>query len=170
MFRAISALPFVAASLFTAQVASASEWLMLGAYDFFPYSPTTKYEFSGGRGGYVSSGHTSVKAAVRIPIGKRFASIYCQVLDVSAAKDITISLGELQSTDNNSTWGERTMATLATTGAPGHTKISTFVFNGSSVARTYECANTCTYYTYYLTVTLPETSNTHIKSCAIEYV
>jgi hypothetical protein len=170
MFRAISALSLVAASLFTAQVASAGDWLMLGAYDFFPYSSTTKYDFLGGRGGYVSSGHSAVKAAVRIPIGKRFSSIYCQVLDVSAAKDISITLGELRSTDNNTSWGERTMATLSTAGAPGHVKIQTFAFNGSAVARTFECSDTCSYYTYYLTVSLPETSNTSIKSCAIEYV
>jgi hypothetical protein len=142
---------------------------MLSAYDFFPISSTTKYDFSGGRGGYVSSGHPVVKAAVPIPLGKRFSSIYCQVLDASTTKDISITLGELRSTDNNSSWGERTMASTATTGAPGHVKIFTSTFDGSTIAKSFECTNTCSYYTYYLTVSLPETSNTNIKSCAIEY-
>jgi len=168
MIRNFIAVSAAAVAMFAAEGARA-DWLMIGAYDFQPYDKSTQYTFSGGRGGYVASGFTAVKAPVRIPIGKSFTSLWCQVLDVSSSSDISFSLGELSSTDNVADFGERTMMSMSTSGTPGHTKISTSSISGSAVARTFTCGAACTYYTYYLTVSLPGGSNTNVKSCAIEY-
>jgi hypothetical protein len=168
MLRKLIALSVAASSLFAAARARA-DWLMIGAYDFQPYDKTTQYTFSGGRGGYVASGFSAVKAPVRIPIGKTFTSLWCQVLDVSSTSNISLSLGELTSTDDSSDWSERTIMSMSTTGSPGFVKISTGTISGSALVKTFTCGSVCTYYTYYLTVSLPGNSSTNIKSCALEY-
>lgn len=168
MIRNLIAVSAAAIALFAAEAARA-DWLMVGAYDFQPYDKSTQYAFSGGRGGYVASGFTSVKAPVRIPIGKSFKSLWCQVLDISSTADISFSLGELSSTDTGADFGESTILSMSTSGTPGYTKIMTNSVSGSGLTKTFVCGAVCTYYSYYLTVTLPGTSNTSIKSCAIEY-
>jgi hypothetical protein len=90
------------------------------------------------------------------------------VLDASTTKDIKVSLYESATPDNASNWGSTTLITASSAGAPGHTKINGYS-SGSPVVRTYTCPNTCYYYTYHLDVSLLDTSNTNIKSCAIEY-
>ena len=170
MIRNLIAVSVAFVATFAAGGARA-DWLMVGAYDFQPYDKSTQYTFSGGRGGYVSAGFTSVKAPIRIPIGMTFQSLYCQVLDVSTSSDISVSLTELQSTDDSTSFGALTIMNMSTTGASGHHKIwtNTIVTPASALVKTFACAATCTYYTYYLTVSLPGTSNTNIKSCAIQY-
>jgi len=168
MLRKLTALSVLALSLLATKAAHA-EWIMLGAYDFQPYSKTTDYQFSGGRGGYVASGFTSVKAALRLPEKRKFKSFYCQVLDVSGVKDISITVDELISTDNSKSFGSRTVMSLATSGAPGHVKLGTTAVNGNAVTKNWEClvGDTCYYYSYFVTVSLPDFSNTNIKSCAL---
>lgn len=169
MFRKLIVVTAFATSVFAAEAAHA-DWLMVGAYDFQAYDRSTDYQFWGGRGGYVATGFTTVKAPVRIPIGKSFKSLYCQLLDTSAGRDVTVTLQELASSDTTSNFGGRTMMTLTTSGTPGHVKLGTMQTSGSTIARTFECPTTaCNYYTYYLFATLPDTSNTHLKSCAIYY-
>lgn len=170
MLRHLIAASIVAISSLAAGAAQA-DWLMVGAPDFKPYDTSTDYRCSGGRGCYVAGGFTSVEAPVRIPIGKTFASLWCQVLDISATSDISITLSELQSTDDATDWSYRTMMHMSTTGKPGYVKIMTGSVSGSAVARTYtfNASSMCTYYTYYLTVSLPGDTNTNIKSCAVEY-
>jgi hypothetical protein len=167
MFRKLLAVLGFALPVFSAQAAHA-DWLIVSAYDFQPTMGTTDYRTTGGRGGYIASGFPVVKAPVRIPIGKSFRSLWCQVLDASTTKDISITFGELASADTTAYFGERTMLQLSTTGATGHQKINGW-FTAPSVARTFECNGDCWYYSYYLTASLPEGTNTHIKSCAVEY-
>lgn len=169
MFRKLITLSVLALSLFGAKAAHA-EILMLGAYDFQPYDISTAYTFSGGRGGYVSSGFSVVKAPLHIPIGKRFGTIWCQVLDASTTKDVSISLDELQSTDETANFGAATIISMSTSGAPGHKKIYMTPVAPAGTTRSYTCVGSnCTYYSYYLTVSLPGTSNTTIKACTVEY-
>lgn len=168
MIRNFITTSVVAIATFAAGGAHA-DWLMVSAYDFAPYDKTTTYAFAGGRGGYVSGGFSYVRAPVRIPPGKSITSLLCQVLDVSSTSDISVSLSELQSSDDASTFGAATIMSMSTSGTPGHTKISTQTILSSNVVKQWQCGSTCYYYTYYLTVGLPGTSNTNIKSCAIFY-
>jgi hypothetical protein len=39
----------------------------------------------------------------------------------------------------------------------------------AATVKSWECPGTCYYYAYYLTVSLPDTSNTNIKACAVMY-
>lgn len=171
MIRKLIALSVLALSLFGAKAAHA-EVLMLGAYDFQPYDISTAYTFLGGRGGYVSSGFTSVKAPLHIPIGKRFANIWCQVSDFSTTQNVTLTLEELQSTDFSSGFGARTVASTSTSGAGGHAKIRMSPAGGDGIVKSFDCTavgGNCTYFTYFLTASLPGTSNTTIKACTVEY-
>ncbi|HEY0710733.1 MAG TPA: hypothetical protein VGG33_28270 [Polyangia bacterium] len=168
MIRKLTTLSVLALSLLATKAAQA-EWIMLGAYDFQPYSKTTDYQFSGGRGGYVASGHPYVRAALRLPEKRRFKSFYCQVLDASAAKDISITVDELISSDSSKTFGARTVMSLASSGALGHTKLGTTVVIGNAVSKSWECiaGDTCYYHSYFVTVSLPDLTNTNLKSCAL---
>lgn len=168
MIRNFIAISLAAVAMLAAQGAHA-DWLMLGAYDFQPYDYSTDYKFAGGRGGYVNSGFSSVKASVRIPAGKTFVNMLCQVVDFNSTADVTITLGELSSTDNSTTWGERSMITMSSSGTPGHVKLLGDTISGSAVVNNWSCPNTCYYYTYYLTARLPGGFTTSIKSCAIQY-
>jgi len=166
MLRKFIALSAVSLSLLAAKAARA-DWYMISEYDFTSYTKSTDYEHSGGRGGYVAGGHPYVRTMLHLPIGKTITSLYCQVLDVSTTSNITVTLDEVGSPDDASNWSSRQILSFSSSGSPGHVKLVGF---GSAVVKDYEClTSSCTYYTYSITVYLPATSNTNIKSCALYY-
>jgi hypothetical protein len=168
MLRKIIAMSILSLSLFAAKAARAESWYMVSEYDFDSFTKTTDYEHAGGRGGYINSGTPQVRTVLRIPVGATITSLYCQVLDASPTKDIVVSLDEFGTPDDASGFRSRNIFTVTSSGAPGHVKISTF--GAGSIVKDFEClSSACMYYTYVLTASLLDTSNTNIKSCAISY-
>ena len=168
MLRTFTALSVLVFSLFAGGIARAEEYYTVSAYEFKPVGPDVKYEFRGGRGGNITSvAASSVVATLRIPPGKKFSAIYCQVLDASTTKDITVTLGEVRSGDIAG-FGTTTLVSMATGGAPGATRIFTGV-PGSPVVKTWDGGGPFTYYAYTVSISLGDTSNLAVKACVIEY-
>ena len=168
MLRHLTALSVLALSLLAGGSARA-EYYMVSAYEFRSMNePSKQFLLSGGRGGYINSSTGSVTATLRIPTGKVLNTIYCQLLDASSTRDITITVGEVQSRDDGG-FGTTTMLSMSTSGAPGHTKISSSSWTGPRVIKTWDGQGPYTYYGYTITASLGDTSNLNIKSCAIDF-
>ena len=105
---------------------------------------------------------------LRIPTGKVLNTIYCQALDASSTKDVTITVGEVQSRDDGG-FGTITMLSMSSSGTPGHAKLVSSAWTGPRTIKTWDGTGPYTYYGYTITASLGDTSNLNIKSCAIDF-
>jgi hypothetical protein len=159
-------------SAFSIQAQAA--WLMIGGHDFKSTSPALVAAMtSNGNVLEYANGNAAVGkvyAPIHLPVGSSITGIWCQVYDTSAVKNVTVTVDERKTYDNAGNFDAdiRRMLSVATSGSPGHVKISTMALNGSGQILDWQGAP-ATYFSYEVTVTLNESYKTGVKACAISY-